>query len=294
MQGSIEAVAAGTGRTIVSIVNGRDSKASHLAPDMPSGWLMPDLSSRITDFLRHKRSRRPKCGAQFCSEPETAEQSCTMSDVRASEANPGGSAAACANAEPCPGCRRSLPIRRARPGETASHWECSACNAPLTGILLKNAAADMASTIRIGQVQLDTAGVPALPTSLRQLVREFVDSRSKNPPASERRKSTRVPRELDVTVLMLDDEWMPRAKPVPGVVVDLSAHGVGLVSTTKIESRYVILQIRLPAGLLQILGEVVWTKDIGHGFFNSGAQFLLRFGRSTGGNGQNPSASATQ
>jgi hypothetical protein len=41
------------------------------------------------------------------------------------------------------------------------------------------------------------------------------------------------------------------------------------------------VQIRLPAGIVQILCRIVWTKDVGHGFFNSGLQFLQRFGRSS-------------
>ena len=181
--------------------------------------------------------------------------------------------------EPCPGCRRVLPIRLRKAGEAAVHWECTACRTPLTGILLKDKAEKSIEAIRIGRVHFDTTGVPGIPVRLRELVKEFVDSRRKNPPTDERRKSVRVPMELDVTVSLLDENWNPQAKPLLGIGIDLTPHGLGLVTTCQIESKYAAVQIRLPAGVVQILCRVVWTKDIGHGFFNTGMQFLSRFGR---------------
>jgi hypothetical protein len=41
---------------------------------------------------------------------------------------------------------------------------------------------------------------------------------------------------------------------------------------------HVALQIARSRGLVQLLGRIAWTKDIGHGFQDSGVQFLLRFG----------------
>jgi hypothetical protein len=52
-----------------------------------------------------------------------------------------------------------------------------------------------------------------------------------------------------------------------------------MVTTTSLEDKYVAVQIRNAAHLLQLLGEIVWTKDIGQGFHNTGVQFLLRLGR---------------
>jgi hypothetical protein len=151
----------------------------------------------------------------------------------------------------------------------------------LTGILLKEQAQKSVEAIRIGRVHFDTIGVPEIPFRLRQLVKEFIDSRRKNPPVDERRKTVRVPMELDVTVSLLDDNWTPQAKPLFGIGIDLTQHGLGVVTTCHIEAKLAAIQIRLPAGVVQILCRIVWTKDIGHGFFNSGLQFLMRFGRSS-------------
>ena len=204
-----------------------------------------------------------------------------MSDVTASEPASHEPVVDQEQGEVCPGCRRLLPIRLRKTGETAAHWECTACDTPLTGILLKDKAKKSVEAIRIGRVHFDTTGVPTLPFRLRQLVKEFVDSRRKNPRTDERRKLVRVPVELDVTVSLLDDQWTPHARPLLGIGIDLTQHGLGLITTCQIEANYAAVQIRFPAGIVQILCRVVWTKDIGHGFFNSGIQFLSRFGRNT-------------
>jgi hypothetical protein len=176
-----------------------------------------------------------------------------------------------------------LPIRAKRQNETAAHWECANCSTPLTGVLLTEAAVKASDSIRIGKSHFDTAGVPNIPPKLRQLVREFVDSRRNASPADDRRSHPRVPRELDVTVLLLDEHWSPRAKPLLGMAVDITPHGLGMVTTSAIDSKFAAVQIRMPDGVAQILGQVVWTKDIGHGFFNTGLQFILRFGRHAAG-----------
>jgi hypothetical protein len=149
----------------------------------------------------------------------------------------------------------------------------------LTGILLKEQAEKTVEAIRIGRVHFNTMGAPPIPLRLRQLVKEFVDCRLRNPPVDDRRKTVRVPMELDVTVLLLDDNWTPQARPLLGIGIDLTQHGLGLITTCQIEEKHAAVQIRLPAGVVQILCRIVWTKDIGHGFFNSGLQFLMRFGR---------------
>jgi hypothetical protein len=140
----------------------------------------------------------------------------------------------------------------------------------------------MAETIRIAQVHFDISRVAPLPVSLKQLVREFVASRRKRlRQDDDRRTARRVPTQLDATVLPLDESWTPRAKPLPGMVVDLSRHGLGMVTAAAIEVKHVVVQIRHPARHVQVLGEVVWTKDIGRGIHGAGIQFLLRFGRSS-------------
>jgi hypothetical protein len=186
-----------------------------------------------------------------------------------------------ANGEPCPGCQQPLPLRAKRPDEITTHWECTRCRAPFTGVLLKKAIPSMASQVRLSQKHFDTTGIPAVPVELRELVGEFLICRAnQSPPDDDRRKSVRVPQQLDVVVAPLDDEWLPQGKPIQGIVVDLAADGLGMITTAPIGAPYVAAQIGSLDGFVQLLGKVAWSQDSGHGFHNSGLQFVARFGRS--------------
>src|SRR6476660_4958928 len=46
--------------------------------------------------------------------------------------------------QPCPRCRRLLPIRAPRKDETGAQWECDDCHAPLVGVFMKQAEVHLA------------------------------------------------------------------------------------------------------------------------------------------------------
>ncbi len=181
--------------------------------------------------------------------------------------------------EPCPGCRRSLPIRAKHADEVAAHWECDSCRTPVTGILVRDVGAKLAPQIRLAQANFETSDVAPIPDGLRQLVQAFAARRNKSPAIDNSRQEARIPSQLDVTIVGLDDRWTPTGKPQLGVVVDLSADGLGLITDTVIESKRVALQIRHPSGPVQLLGDVVWSNKIGPGYQNAGVKFALRLGR---------------
>jgi hypothetical protein len=149
----------------------------------------------------------------------------------------------------------------------------------LTGVLIKEEAAQLADAIRIGQVHFDSSEIPPIPPSLRQLVREFGASRRESHEPDRRSAGPRMPVQIDVTIVPLDENWTPRCKPQLGLVVNLTAQGLGMLTTTPIADHYLGLQLRHPPGTVQVLGEVLWTNQIGMGFHNCGVQFLLRLGR---------------
>jgi hypothetical protein len=150
----------------------------------------------------------------------------------------------------------------------------------MTGVLLKDAVPLLAAHIHLGQKHFDATGVPPIPAALRQLVREFLVRRQQqNQPPDERRKSARVPQQLDVIVVPLNEDWTPQGNPILGIVVDLAAHGLGMVTTAPVAAPYAVAQIRHGSGFVQLLGRVAWSKDFGHGFHNAGVQFVLRLGR---------------
>ena len=231
----------------------------------------------------HKRSKgfmviRRMALPAFRIAPATMSRS--KNDVTGSDPSMLATSPTAQGCDECPNCRRPLPIRATQPGEVAAHWECAACRAPLTGVLVQEVAVQTADTVRIGQVHFDTTGVPPIPSSLRQLVREFTACRREHTAPSDQAAGSRTPAQFDVQVLPLDENWMPCAKPALGLAIDLTVHGLGMVTPTPLNTPHIAMQIRYPTGVLQLLGEVVWTNQIAVDFYNSGVQFLLRFGRS--------------
>jgi hypothetical protein len=172
-----------------------------------------------------------------------------------------------------------LPVRAQRYGETFAHWECAGCRSPLTGVLVRDITPKMAEAIRISQIHFDTRGVELMPQAMRELLKEFIALRQQNQQHDERRAQPRIPQQLDVTVVPVLENWTPRGQPLWGTVVDLTSSGLGMVTTSLGGVGHVALQIRHPSGLVQLLGRIAWTKELGHGFQDSGVQFLLRFGR---------------
>lgn len=182
--------------------------------------------------------------------------------------------------EACPGCQRSMPVRAKRPDEVTIHWQCTACRSTLTGVLLKEAMPLLAAHVHLGQNHFDASQVPPVPAALRELVREFLARRQQHgQPPHERRKSPRVSHQLDVILVPLDDDWRPLGKPILGIVVDLSAHGLGMITSAPVVAPYAVAQIQLGNGFVQLLGRIVWAKEVGRGFHNTGLQFVARFGR---------------
>jgi hypothetical protein len=185
--------------------------------------------------------------------------------------------------DPCPGCQCLMPVRAQRPDEVTTLWECTSCRAPQTGVLMKEAVPLLAAHIQLGQQHFDTTGVPPIPDSLRELVREFLIRRGKqSEPMDERRKVVREPQQLDLIVVPLSEDWAPQGKPILGIVADLAPHGLGMITMSAVRSPYVVAQIKHGTGFVQLLGKVAWSKDFGHGFHNAGVKFVVRFGRKTG------------
>jgi hypothetical protein len=173
-----------------------------------------------------------------------------------------------------------MPVRAKRPDEVTTHWECTGCRSPVTGVLLKEAVPLLAAHIHLSQKHFDTAGSAPIPAALRQLVREFlIRRRNQSEPADERRKGVRVPQQLDVMVVPLSEDWTPQGQPILGIVVDLAPHGLGMITMAAVGAPYVVAQIQHGTGFVQLLGKVAWSKDFGHGFHNAGVQFVVRFGQ---------------
>ena len=181
--------------------------------------------------------------------------------------------------EACPGCRRRLPIRLTTVEEPSAAWFCAACHSPITGALLKDAAMKLSDRVQLGQTNFDVSKSPPIPAALRAVIHEFVSDRSAAAPAHERRNSPRVAKQLDVAVVRLDENWTPHGLAVPAVVIDLAAHGLGMISPVGGKGTFLGIQTEHAAGRVQLLGQIVWSTEMVEGYWNVGVKFLLRFGR---------------
>jgi hypothetical protein len=139
----------------------------------------------------------------------------------------------------------------------------------------------LAESIRIAQIHFDARDAAPMPQAMRELLQEFSQLRQQKQTAVERRANPRIPQQLNVTVVPVGECWTPRGKPVVGTVVDITSQGLGMVTTSLGGVGHVAMQIRNPKGLVQLLGRIDWTKDLGQGFQDSGVQFLMRFGPSS-------------
>lgn len=183
--------------------------------------------------------------------------------------------------DPCPGCRRQLPVRGKQPGEVAAHWECAACHTPLTGVLIRGIAAHEADAIRLARAHFDATAVPAITPAVRQLVQDFIAARRQDHSPEKRSEGPRASVQLDVIAVPLDERLSPRSKPVRGIVVDLSPHGLGMITPAPIVDQQIAVQMGNAGGVVQVVGDVAWTRDIGSGCYSFGVRFRLRFGRNT-------------
>ncbi len=223
----------------------------------------------------------PARGAGAAAIYRVADKNRDMSEPAIIDSAPSRLAVVNSASELCPGCRRPLPIRAKRANEIFAHWECAGCRSPLTGVLVEGVTPKMAESIRIAQIHFDAREAAPMPPSMRELLQEFVKLRRQKQTAHERRAQRRIPQQLDVTVVPVGEHWTPRGKPVLGTVVNVTSLGLGMVTSSLGGVSRVAMQIRNRNGLVQLLGRIIWTKDLGQGFQGSGVQFLLRFGPTT-------------
>jgi hypothetical protein len=149
----------------------------------------------------------------------------------------------------------------------------------LTGLLLRDATPQRGSFVRLSQRHFDTSAVPPVPDELRQLVREFCERRQLRRLPQDRREAARLPQQLELAAVPLGNDWIPQGEPVPGLVVDLAPHGLGMITALAIDAPYLAVQIRHAAGMMQLLGKRSWSTEFGRRFHHIGVQFVLRFGR---------------
>ncbi len=179
----------------------------------------------------------------------------------------------------CAGCRRTLPVRPPTGDEPLVYWECEHCGEQFAGALLQRAAQNLAERVRLAQSHFDARLADAIPDPLRNFVAQSLERRRLKQKFDPRRRQQRAACDFDAVLLELDERWLPIGRPVNAVVIDLAAHGLGLVMATPVRAATLAMQIACPSGPVQLIGRHAWFTMVGDGFQNSGVQFTLRLGR---------------
>lgn len=184
-----------------------------------------------------------------------------------------------ANGQMCAICQSALPI--GAPGDAARtvEWICESCHAPLTGVLLPELAASLGQRVRLAPQVFATGRAEPIPVALRELVEKLLISRRLKQESHERRRNPRVPCNLDAVVVSLNDQWLPCRTPICAVVIDLAAHGLGMMTAQCIKGERFAIQIECPTGPVQLLGQRAWSNFVGDSFQNTGVEFVARLGR---------------
>jgi hypothetical protein len=181
----------------------------------------------------------------------------------------------------CPICNTVLPICSSANPTVSAIWVCENCNHVLNGTIVPALANQFGRHVRLVPEVFECGESESIPTALRELVNEFLIRRRMRQEGHERRKNQRVLCNLDAVFVGLDDQWMPCRPPVPAVVIDLAAHGIGVMTAKCLNDDRFAIQLECQAGSVQVIGRRAWSNLIGDSFQNTGIEFLARLGQST-------------
>lgn len=178
----------------------------------------------------------------------------------------------------CRGCNVLLPLRMSGQQEVAALWECAACGAAFAGVLLLDSVATRAQAVRLAQLHFGDDHVERLPADFSQIVMQL-NAEQIGPPTHERRRSPRDSRHADAIAVGLDANFILADQSCRGIVVNLSSHGMLLATPQQLRTTHVAIQIQGALGKVQVLGRVVWTRQLAPNCYGAGIDFAARLGR---------------
>lgn len=178
----------------------------------------------------------------------------------------------------CQGCDQHLPLRMSGPAEIAALWECAACGTAFAGILVAELAPLLAKFVRLSQIHFGKDHVEPLPANFAQDVALLL-SKQTGPQDPEKRRSPREFPHLDATAVGLDAKYMLTGPACRGYVANLSAHGMLLATALPLQTANVCVQMHTDSEKVQLLGKIVWSRELGPDCYGAGVDFVARFGK---------------
>jgi hypothetical protein len=178
----------------------------------------------------------------------------------------------------CRGCDLLLPLRMAGQHEVAALWECTACGAAFAGVLRLESIGSRAQAVRLAQLHFGDDHVVPLPDDFSQTVMKL-DADQLGPPDHERRRSPRDLRHVDAIAVGLDANFILADQSCRGIVVNLSSHGMLLATPQQLRTTHVAVQIHGAVEKVQVLGRVVWARQLTRNCYGAGIDFAARLGK---------------
>ncbi len=178
----------------------------------------------------------------------------------------------------CRGCNLLLPLRMAGQHEVAALWECAVCGAAFAGILLLESVATRAQAVRLAQLHFGDDHVEPLPDDFSETVMNL-DAKQIGPPSHERRRSPRDSRHVDAIAVGLNANFILADQSCRGIVVNLSSHGMMLATPQQLRTTHAAVQIQGAFEKVQLLGRVVWARQLRPNCYGAGIDFAARLGK---------------
>jgi hypothetical protein len=193
----------------------------------------------------------------------------------------------------CRGCDQLLPLRMSAHQEVAALWECAACNTSFAGVLLLDSIGTRAKAVRLAQIHFGAEDAEPLPAGFPQIVADAA-AKQIGPLRHEQRRSPREARRLNAIAVGLDAKFMLSGESRLGIVINLSSHGMLLATPLPLQVAHAAIQMDAGIEKVQLLGRVVWSRQLGLDCHGAGIDFVARLGKvPTAGNSASGS-SATE
>jgi hypothetical protein len=178
----------------------------------------------------------------------------------------------------CRGCNQCLPLRLSRSHEVAALWECAACGEAFAGVFIHELARSLSQSVRLAQIHFEADHTEPALDAVRKTLAELSDEDLALKYTGTRGRS-REPRWLQASAIGFDADLILVGPTCGAIVTNLSSHGLLLLTAIQLQSAAVAVQMHGGPEKIQVLGQIVWSRFLGHGCYGAGIDFSAHFGK---------------
>ena len=180
-------------------------------------------------------------------------------------------------AGPCLKCESPWPLRLSQDGEVPTRWICVTCGSQAIGLFDDRAKIETHRNVRLSDAYFDYGRDQTVPAAMKEYVAELAE-KWKPYEGRDKRRSERVPKALEVSVVSFNESYTPLDESFAAIVSNISQHGLALVHTRSVDSKHVAVEISSGgARPIQVIARVVRCGAKGR-FYEVGCDFVARLG----------------